>query len=55
MLDVQAVGPDLADPSGPGPRDGFDEVVLAPDLDRGLVHEDVEGLHPFGEKHQEAL
>jgi hypothetical protein len=41
MLDVQPVGPHLANPSGPVPRDRLDEVVLAPDLDHRVVDEDV--------------
>jgi hypothetical protein len=46
MLDVQAVRTDL--PHGPGPNsdDRLDEVVLAPDLDRRRVHEDVDELGP---------
>jgi hypothetical protein len=48
MVDVQAIGSDLANPPFSGPDDGPDEVVLAPDLDQGGVNEHVHQLPVVG-------
>lgn len=55
MLDVQAVGSDLAHRPFPQPGDGLDEVILAPDLDHRVVHEDVDELSPVGVADREHL
>jgi hypothetical protein len=43
-FDVQAIGPDLSDRPLPRAGDGLDEVILAPDLDHGVIDEDVDEL-----------
>jgi hypothetical protein len=55
MFDVDPIGSNLAHRPRSHSSNGLDEVILAPDLDHGVIDEDVDQLALVGVGHREQL